>query len=206
VIKAWSVIGLLLPIALSGQSVGLLPDQPDNEGTLEISFITSFGEPIADGPKVLVEKVVTDKPVGEWTVQRKTSLKYGTYHLKAQYSGFYPVEKDVRIDQPHQAVLICFFVAPIESVGEVSLVRGHISEGSVKNDCRLIRFMSPFADGIAKDTTASQAGDFGVENLKPGRYFVITLGSHGICETSEAVILFGERVKDLSLTWSVHLN
>jgi hypothetical protein len=204
VIKGLPIIALLVQVGLSGQSLGQLVYQPADEGTLEVSFITSFGEPIADGPKAIVEKVVSGKPVDEWNVRREMNLKYGTYHLKAQYSGFYPVDKDVRIDQPHQTVLICFFAAPIESTGEASLVRGHISEGSVKNDCRLVRLLSPFADGVGKDTTASQRGDFGVENLRPGRYLVITLGPHGICETSEAVVPLGERVNDLALTWSVH--
>jgi hypothetical protein len=204
VTKLIPMIALSIPLVLSGQHLQPLPDQPDDEGTLAITFMTSFGESIADGPRAVVEKIVSGKTVGEWEVHPGANLKYGTYHLKAHYSGFYPVEQDVRIDQPHQTVLVCFFLAPIESTGEKSLVRGHISEGSIRNGCRLVRILSPFAHGVAKDTMASPIGDFAVENLEPGKYLVITLGPHGICETSEAAVSFGERVKDLSLTWSVH--
>src|SRR5579862_3320708 len=201
----WPLLALLMPIALSGQERGIPLDQSEKEGTLELAFVTALGDSITSGPKISVQKLVDGKPVAEWKGERVMMLKYGNYHLRIQYSGAIPVDKDVEVEQPYQAVLICFFLGSIESPWEGNLVRGHISGGSMRNDCRLVRFISPFADG-AMDTKASQAGDFGLESVRPGRYFVMTLGAHGICDTAEVVILFGERVKDLSISWSAHGN
>jgi hypothetical protein len=201
----WSILALLIPIALSGQERGISLDQSEKEATLELVFVTALGDSITSGPNISVQKLIDRKPVAEWKGERVMKLKYGTYHLRVQYSGALPVDKDVKVEQPYQAVLICFFLGPIESPWEGNLVRGHIPRDSVRNDCRLVRFISPFADG-AMDTKASQAGDFGLENVRPGRYLVMTLGEHGLCDTAEVIILFGERVKDLSISWNAHVN
>jgi hypothetical protein len=204
-IVAASILTVAIPIAVSAQQGGISPlDRSDQEGTLELIFVTAWGDSIMDGSSVSVQKLVSGRPVAEWTGERVMKLKYGTYHVKAQHPGFYLVERDINIEQPYQVSSICFFTAPLESPWEGNLIRGHISERSARRDCRLVRFISPFADGVAVETKASQTGDFGLENVRPGTYFVITLGAHGICETSEVVILFGERVKDLSIAWADH--
>ncbi|HVT92064.1 MAG TPA: hypothetical protein VHD76_04425 [Bryobacteraceae bacterium] len=130
------------------------------------------------------------------------SLKYGMYRLKARYPGAYPVEKLVEIHNPYQAASICFTIAPIELGMEGNLIRGRISEESRENDCRLVRFLSPFRDGRAAETSATKSGYFSMDNLLPGEYLVFTIGKTGICEAAGMTIRLGQRRLDLEFPWA----
>jgi hypothetical protein len=112
-----------------------------------------------------------------------------------------PVERTASIRHAYQAVIVCFFLTPIESPWEGNLFRGHISQRSKESDCRWIRLASLFADDVSAETKASAAGDFGMENVRPGKYLALAIGKHGVCETAEVTILFGQHVTDLDLSW-----
>jgi hypothetical protein len=188
----------LCAITLVAQKRIVPLDESDKEGELEIRFITALGDPVHGEPDVTVEKLVNGRRVADWKGDRIMKLKYGTYRLRIQYSGAYPVDKNVKIQKAFQAVFICFFVAPIELPWDGNLIRGQISEKSRMNDCRWVRFVSPFADSEFAETKATESGHFVLENVRPGKYSAFTVGKGGICETSEVTIL-GAPVYDVSI-------
>ena len=131
-------------------------------------------------------------------------LKYGVYRLHVQYSGAYPVEKRVKIQNPFQVVFICFFVAPIESPWDGNLIRGRISDRSKQNDCRWVRFVFPFADAEFAETKVSEDGYFALENVRAGEYLAFTIGKNGICEMADVTIPVElvHRTYDLVIPWA----
>jgi hypothetical protein len=191
-------------LPLRSQKVTAPVDESDKQGVLEVLFVTSLGEPVAGEPRLTVENLVDGKPVAGLKVGRTMKLNYGTYRLKAHYPGSYPVDKIVKIQSPFQATSICFFISPIESPWDGNLIRGHISDKSKENDCRWIRFVSPFADGEVAETKATKGGDFALENVRPGKYLAFTIGKGGICEMAEVTIRLevGKAVYDLVFPWA----
>ncbi len=190
-------------LPLTGQKVAIPLDEAGEQGVLNVLFITSFGDPISDEPRLSVENA-SGKPVGGLKVGRNMTLGYGTYRLKAHYPGCYPVEKVVKINSPFQTISICFFISPIESPWDGNLVRGRISDESRANDCRWVRFVSPFADGEVADAKATETGYFALENVLPGKYLVFAIGKKGICEMAEATIFLevGKPVFDFVFPWA----
>jgi len=134
---------LLCSVTLCAQKSFVPLDESDKEGVIEILFVTALGNPVSGDPEVTVEKLVDGKSVATWKGGRTMKLKYGMYRLRIQYSGAYPVDKNVRIQNPFQAALVCFFIAPIELPWDGNLIRGRISEKSRQNDCRWVRFYVP---------------------------------------------------------------
>jgi hypothetical protein len=195
---------LLCCFPLASQKVTAPLDESDKEGILEILFVTSLGEPLSGEPTLTVENLVDEKQVVGRTGGSAMKLKYGTYRLKAHYPGAYPVDKIVKIRSPFQTTSICFFISPIESPWDGNLIRGRISEKSRQNDCRWVRFVSPYADGGAVDTKATESGYFALDNVRPGKYLVFTIGKEGICETAEVTIFLevGKPVYDLVIPWA----
>lgn len=198
----FNVVCRLAAIVLCGtiviaQEGDLVPlDQSGNEGLLELLLITSFGDEVRDEPSVTVERLVQGKPVAKWEGSRTMKLRYGTYRLHVEYSGAYPVDKTVKVEDRYQAAFVCLLVAlPWKG----NLVRGRLSEASRKKGCRWVRLICPFADGEIAETKASETGYFALQNVRPGKYLVFTIGENGVCETSQTSILFGKQLYDLSL-------
>lgn len=94
--------------------------------------------------------------------------------------------------------------APIELPWDGDLIRGHISGGSRENDCRWIRFVSPFADGEVAETKATKGGDFALENVRAGKYLAFTIGKERICEMAEVTIRLelSKAAYDLAFPWT----
>lgn len=196
-------LGLLLcALNLFSQKSSAPLDESDKEGVLEILFVTAAGARLSGEPKLTVDRLVDGKVVDTRTGERKMRLRYGTYRLRAQYGGAYPVDKAIKVERPYQVVSICFFVAPIELPWDGNLVRGSISEKSKQGDCRWVRFVSPFAENESAETLASPSGQFALENVRPGKYLVFSIGKEGICEMSEVTILLGKSVYDLLIRWA----
>lgn len=189
--------------SLGSQKVTAPLDESDKEGTLEVLFVTSLGEPVSREPALTVENLVDGKPVSMRRGGRTMRLKYGTYRLKGHLTGYYSTEKIVHVRDLFQATSMCFFIAPIESPWDGNLIRGSISATSRRNGCRWVRLMSPFADGEVAETEATESGSFAVENVRPGKYFAFTIGKGGICETAEVTILLevGKPVYDFVFRW-----
>lgn len=199
----------LLCLPLLSQVVSVHPDDSDKEGILDIVFLTSAGDllPSTSGrgilePTLTVEELKDGAVSASWNGKPHMNLKYGMYRLKAHYPATYPVEKLVEIRNPYQAASICFTIAPIELGLEGNLIRGRISEKSRENDCRLVRFLSPFRDGPTAETKAGKSGYFSIDNLSPGEYLVVTIGKTGICEAAGMGIRLGQRLLDLEFPWA----
>jgi len=197
-------IVLLACLVLLGQDTTVQPDESDKEGVLEMLFVMSDGEPALCQCSITVENFVDGKQVSALKGVRTMRLKYGTYRLKTRCPGVYPVEKIVKIQNPVQAVIICLFVSPIEGSSDHNLVRSRISEKSRHEDCRWVRFMSPFADNQVAETKATQNGYFALENLRAGEYLAFTIGKKGICEMADVTIPFElvHRTYDLVIPWA----
>jgi hypothetical protein len=198
------ILTLLCFVAVSMQAEKVFAplDDSDKEGTLDILVLNAWGDAGPHQFDLTLERLVNGKKVAELKAQQTLKLKYGTYRLVAKAGGMYPVEKIIGIKDAYQATVVCFFLAPIEEPWEGNLVRGHISETSKNRGCRWIRFVSPFADNGATETRASAAGDFAIENIRPGKYLALAIGESGLCESAPATILFGQRVTDLALSWT----
>ncbi len=195
-------VAILLSCVLSlfGQKHHVPTDESGREGMLELRFITSFGESVTGYPLVIIEESPSGPRVYQGKGAGPIKLKYGSYRLRAQYSGTYPVDKAISIRNPMQLVSVCFFIAPIESPWDGNLIRGRISEGSRKRDCRWIRFVCPFADAESAEASATEGGHFALENVRPGKYLAFTMGKDGICEQTEVSILFGRPVYDVTIS------
>lgn len=97
-------------LSLWGQRIVVQPDDSGKEGTLQILYVTSFGEPATAGVELTVENVANGKEV---PIERTGTLKlpYGTYRLRARITAHYPAERIVKIQEPFQTTSLCFFEA-----------------------------------------------------------------------------------------------
>ena len=81
------------------------------------------------------------------------------------------------------------FVSPIELPWDGNIVRGKLSGRGRQEGCRWVRLASPLAESEYAETKASESGDFVLENVKPGKYVLTTIGDQGVCEMTPVTVL-----------------
>src|SRR5262249_55235119 len=94
------------------------------------------------------------------------------------------------------------FVAPIELPWIGNFVRGKIPASSRERGCRWIRLISAVSATEYAETKAADSGDFALDDIKPGKYLMITIGDHGLCEVSQTTVL-PKQAQDLSFDGSL---
>ncbi|MCC7173577.1 MAG: hypothetical protein IT159_00150 [Bryobacterales bacterium] len=180
-------------LLLLGASVSLLSqvplDEAGKEGVLQVLIVDSFGKPLQGTFAVSVREVVNGVPGKEVRIAPKVTLGYGTYTLTVRGSPAYPVDKKITIDRRYQLVVVPLFLAPIESPWEGNTVRGRLPAGSRDRRCTYVRLLSALAETEYAEAAAMESGDFVFQNIKPGRYILVTLGDVGICDVVATDVL-----------------
>ncbi|HSB13402.1 MAG TPA: hypothetical protein VLE22_03020 [Bryobacteraceae bacterium] len=171
-------------------------DERGKSGVVEFFVVDSNGVPVKGDITFSVRQLRDGKTAREVKVGAKASLAYGTYKLTVQGSPAYPVEKIIKVKEAYQPVLIGLFVAPIELPWAGNVVRGKLPRASAERGCLSVRLVSPVAENEYADARALASGEFGFENIKPGRYLLVTFGERGICEVSP-VSVFDKRTQEL---------
>ncbi len=106
------------------------------------------------------------------------------------------IRNRLKVKEAYQPVLIGLFVAPIELPWVGNVVRGKLPRASAERGCLSVRLVSPVSENEYADAKALASGEFGFENIKPGRYLLVTFGERGICEVSP-VSVFDKRTQEL---------
>lgn len=173
-------------------------DTTGRRGVLNIVLLDSFGGPVEGGAKLTVERFVDGKWGAPMRIQRTETLDYGTYRLMVKGSPAYPVEKRIEINDPATYVVVTLYVAPIEMPWPGNYVRGALPTEANEKGCRIVKLVSPLAEENTMVTKAMLSGQFAIENIRPGKYLVITIGPAGMCETYETTV-FAEREQDIKI-------
>ncbi len=164
-------------------------DDSDRKGMVEIVVVDSNGVPVRGNISFSVRQIQGGKNTPEVTVGAKASLNYGTYNLTVRGSPAYPVDKIIKVRDPYQVVLVGLFVAPIELPWVGNIVRGKLPPTSKEGGCSWVRLVSPVSENEFADAKALASGEFVLENVKPGKYLLVTFGDRGICDVVQATVV-----------------
>lgn len=189
-------VAIALPLLISSLTAQVPLDESGKKGTVEFFVVDSNGVPVHGDLTFSVRQIRDAGTAPEVKVGAKANLDYGTYRLTVRVSPAYPVDKIIRVKEAYQAVLIGLFVAPIELPWVGNVVRGKLARASAERGCMQVRLVSPVSENEYADTKALASGEFAFENIKPGRYLLITFGERGICEVS-SVSVVDKRTQEL---------
>lgn len=182
-------IALLFLCYCYGLAAQVQLDESDKEGTVEILVVDCNGVPVRGDVSFSVRQLVDGRNMPEVKVGAKANLRYGTYRLTVRGSPAYPVDKILKVRDRYQVVLVSLFVAPIELPWAGNMVRGKLSFASRQRSCSWIRLVSPVSENEYADARALASGEFVLEDIKPGRYILITFGDQGICDMAQVTVI-----------------
>lgn len=189
-------VAIVLSLLFSTLAAQVPLDQSGQKGIVEFVVVDSNGMPVDGDVTFSVRRTPSKGAAPDIEIGAKASLDYGTYKLTVRGSPAYPVEKTITVQAPYQAVLIGLFVAPIELPWVGNVVRGRVPGANGKRGCLWVRLVSPVSEVEYADAKALTSGEFVFENIKPGKYLLITFGERGICEVSQ-VNVFDKRTQEL---------
>lgn len=189
------LIGLLSSLIATAQTP---LDESYKDGVLDIRVVDPMGRPLHGGISLSVQQVIDGKPKPPFTIESKTTLKYGTYQLAVRGSPGYPVDRIVQITKPYQLVVVTLFLAPIELPSAGNYIKGKLPAKSIAAGCSLVRILSPVSEHDFADAQALDSGEFVFMDIKPGKYLVITVGNEGICEVLQTIVT-GDSTQELAL-------
>jgi hypothetical protein len=165
---------------------------------LETVVVDMAGRPVPWAVGAFVRSDTDGRPEKAVRVQRIAPLKYGIYKLTVECPGAYTSEKLVKITAPYQVVIVAVDFPQPENLTTKNFVQGRLSQASRKSGCQFARLASVVAEGEFANAKASDAGVFAFEDVKPGRYILVTMGTLGVCDAT-LVTVTGERTQDLSI-------
>ena len=188
-----AIVSVPLVCGTAAAQRGTVPlDTTGKQGELELHFVDAFGAPVGKvrSPLITLDPVGNRKRlIDKQPYAGKITQPYGRYRLLAQYSGGYPVEREVEISSPSQTAVMAFFVAPIELPWAGNTVRGQIvSAARLSSTCRILRLISAVSQTDTFEVRTSSSGHFAHDNVRPGEYIGIVFGDEGICGLGRTVV------------------
>lgn len=171
-------------------------DETDKTGSIEILVVDSMGRPVHGKIAIFAQRVPSDLHSRPSPIGRTANLKYGTYKISVMASPAYTVVRDIVVRARQQVIIVGLFIAPIESPWLGNYVHGKVPASSANNRCRWVRLMSLVEAGEYHEVKTLESGEFAIENIKPGRYALVTIGDEGICGVSQTTV-FDKRTQEL---------